>query len=163
MALKRPTIAPTEGLLTGAVLNHACVLRTAALDPKQSSAVFRVNSSEAHWRRFRREVHDGERVCGTAPARRSGSEMGAAGAESEGFDARPTFHFRPHGCLGRHHSVIELRSRAEPVPYPMRYGWREPASVADKACARAESRPRGGLPLWRTRSSARRRYSGAPP
>jgi hypothetical protein len=34
MALKRPTIAPTEGLLTGAMLKHACVLRTAALDPK---------------------------------------------------------------------------------------------------------------------------------
>jgi hypothetical protein len=32
------------------------------------------------------------RVCGAAPARRSGSEMGAEGAESEGFDARPTFH-----------------------------------------------------------------------
>jgi hypothetical protein len=30
-------------------------------------------------------------------------------------------------------SVIELRSRAEPVPYPMRCGWREPGSVADRA------------------------------
>jgi hypothetical protein len=134
-----------------------------AIDPKLSSAVFRVNSSEGYWRRFRREVHDGDRVCGMAPARRSGSEMGAAGAESEGFDARPKFHFRPHERLGRYHSVIELRSRAGPVPYPMHCGWREPGSVADRACARSENQPRGGCPLWHTRSSARRRYPDIPP
>ena len=55
------------------------------------------------------------------------------------------------------------KSRAEPVPYPMRCGWRAPGSVADKACARSERRPRRGLPLWRTQSSVGRRYPGIPP
>jgi adenylate cyclase len=37
MALKRPTVAPAEGLLTEAVLKHAALCRTAAHDPKRSS------------------------------------------------------------------------------------------------------------------------------
>ncbi len=37
----------------------------------------------------------------------------------------------------------ELRSRTEPVSYPMRCGWREQVSVADRASAKSESRPRG--------------------
>jgi hypothetical protein len=36
MALKRPTVAPTEGLLTEAVLKLACVVRTAARDPERT-------------------------------------------------------------------------------------------------------------------------------
>jgi hypothetical protein len=36
-ALKRPTVAPTESLLTDAVLKHRCVVRTAAVDPKETS------------------------------------------------------------------------------------------------------------------------------
>ena len=34
MALKRPKVALAEGLLTEAVLNHACVWRTAVHEPK---------------------------------------------------------------------------------------------------------------------------------
>jgi hypothetical protein len=33
MALKRPAVAPAEGLLTEAVLKLACVVRAAARDP----------------------------------------------------------------------------------------------------------------------------------
>jgi hypothetical protein len=68
LELKSPAVAPLEGLLTEGMLKMRALRRTAAPDPKLSSAVFRVNSSKGHWRRFRREVHDGERVCGTAPA-----------------------------------------------------------------------------------------------
>jgi hypothetical protein len=79
----------------------------------------------------------------------------AAGPGDEGFDA-PYLHFRPPRMPGPSlDSAIELRSIAEPVPYPMRCGWREPGSVADRACARSESRPRGGLRISRENRAVR--------
>src|SRR5689334_7819978 len=49
MALKRPTVAPVKGPLPEAVLKHGVLCRIAARDPKLSSAVLDLDSSEG-WR-----------------------------------------------------------------------------------------------------------------
>jgi hypothetical protein len=61
VALKRLAVAPAEGLLTEAVLKLACVVRTAARDPKLTLAVGSANPDQTRIQRGEPdELSDGE-------------------------------------------------------------------------------------------------------
>jgi hypothetical protein len=61
--LKRPAVAPTEGLLTEALLKHEGAVRTDAIDPKRKfdpRLELDSNAYPQHWLRVKSETESGK-------------------------------------------------------------------------------------------------------